>query len=837
MAHLRYFYIALCLLGLTVFAHASFDLDIDDDGKTEALTDGLLVIRHLFGFSGDSLNANATATDANRSDAASIETHLVDNKSSLDVDGDGSVEALTDGLLIIRELFGFSGDSLITGAASGSGTRVTGDSVVDYLKTIKDTDNDGYLDSVDAFVTDASEWVDTDSDGTGNNSDTDDDGDGVVDISDTFPLDSTESLDTDSDGTGNNADTDDDDDGLSDEEEASIGSDPLLVDTDADGVNDSTDVFPVDGSETIDTDSDGTGNNADTDDDGDGVADSSDAFPLNSSETLDTDSDGTGNNADTDDDGDGILDFYDIFPMDATKTIKVPAWDGFLISEEDPDSAMWVDGEYRRLTPSERSRIRTKSSKENFSRENYGLLFHRNIGFVEAVLEGPEASADAESWSFAVSDTMASGDFNGDGLPDVMVGHWLGKPASTWKPLIPVLVLVNQGNGRLEVDPCIFEDCKVPTAREMYLPKIVDFNGDGVDDFITLPTHDLSSPLLLLSSHEGLQDRSDSFAKTLAEFQFENANLNGHTFSVGDLNADGTLDLYVPDYIRNVEAPCSSTRPGCMGLTLLNDGKGNFSLGSTDFPFTGNVWGSDIHDFDDDGYGDILISLDDIDKNHIFFDEKHWKTESAMIMFGNSGGDYKQDIVYLPESPLGKNFIGLEFHLDDLDGDGLTDIMAIHTGDIQSQADFSGYYGGLAIQVLKNTGNRSFSDITGSFVDRSRLESLPLDRDGQALPSYYQYMDIDGDGDKDLWPISGQYGRVYYLREEDKFILAGSGGSVLDYRGTEGNCEYGCASTFYLGLAIDINQDGLVDFLQIEAGEGKNDGWYVSQLMTIKSPF
>ena len=87
MTHIKYLYIALCLLGLSVFAHASFDLDIDDDGKTEALTDGLLVIRHLFGFSGDSLTANATDTDANRSDATSIEAHLVDNKSSLDVDG------------------------------------------------------------------------------------------------------------------------------------------------------------------------------------------------------------------------------------------------------------------------------------------------------------------------------------------------------------------------------------------------------------------------------------------------------------------------------------------------------------------------------------------------------------------------------------------------------------------------------------------------------------------------------------------------------------------------------------------------------------------------------
>ena len=36
---------------------------------------------------------------------------------------------------------------------------------------------------------DASETVDTDGDGVGNNADTDDDGDGVGDASDAFPLD------------------------------------------------------------------------------------------------------------------------------------------------------------------------------------------------------------------------------------------------------------------------------------------------------------------------------------------------------------------------------------------------------------------------------------------------------------------------------------------------------------------------------------------------------------------------------------------------------------------------------------------------------------------------
>jgi len=56
------------------------------------------------------------------------------------------------------------------------------------------------------------------------------DSDGVPDSSDAFPNDNTEFVDTDSDGTGNNADTDDDNDGMSDTYEVAQGLDPLVDD-------------------------------------------------------------------------------------------------------------------------------------------------------------------------------------------------------------------------------------------------------------------------------------------------------------------------------------------------------------------------------------------------------------------------------------------------------------------------------------------------------------------------------------------------------------------------------------------------------------------------------
>jgi len=57
----------------------------------------------------------------------------------------------------------------------------------------KDSDYDGYSDSVDAFIYDETEWFDSDMDGIGDNSDA-------------FPNDSSENLDSDGDGYGDNTD-------------------------------------------------------------------------------------------------------------------------------------------------------------------------------------------------------------------------------------------------------------------------------------------------------------------------------------------------------------------------------------------------------------------------------------------------------------------------------------------------------------------------------------------------------------------------------------------------------------------------------------------------------
>lgn len=59
---------------------------------------------------------------------------------------------------------------------------------------------------MDRFPRDPGEWLDSDNDGIGDNSDDDRDGDGIVNVEDIFPDDPTEWADSDGDGVGDNSD-------------------------------------------------------------------------------------------------------------------------------------------------------------------------------------------------------------------------------------------------------------------------------------------------------------------------------------------------------------------------------------------------------------------------------------------------------------------------------------------------------------------------------------------------------------------------------------------------------------------------------------------------------
>ena len=104
-------------------------LDIDGNGQYDALTDGLLLLRGMFLLSGDSLISDAVASDAVYKTSGEVASRIDMLGDLVDIDGNGTVDALTDGLVILRYLFNLRGDVLINDVIASDATVKTAEDV------------------------------------------------------------------------------------------------------------------------------------------------------------------------------------------------------------------------------------------------------------------------------------------------------------------------------------------------------------------------------------------------------------------------------------------------------------------------------------------------------------------------------------------------------------------------------------------------------------------------------------------------------------------------------------------------------------------------------------
>ena len=102
-------------------------LDLDGNGSVDAATDGVLLLRALLGVRGSALTANALGVMATRTDPdviAALVATMAANQT-LDVDRGGAVSATTDGLMLLRMMLGMKGASVYAQALPASAQRRT----------------------------------------------------------------------------------------------------------------------------------------------------------------------------------------------------------------------------------------------------------------------------------------------------------------------------------------------------------------------------------------------------------------------------------------------------------------------------------------------------------------------------------------------------------------------------------------------------------------------------------------------------------------------------------------------------------------------------------------
>lgn len=410
-------------------------------------------------------------------------------------------------------------------------------------ESIPDSDGDNFVDSVDDLPDDPDEHIDTDGDGIGNNADADDDGDGVDDGSDAFPLDPSEWADTDNDGYGDNTDA--------------FPNDPdEWVDTDGDGVGDNGDVFPQDPTESADTDEDGVGDNTD-------------AFPNDPDETVDTDGDGIGNNADLDDDADGVVDTQDFTPLDPERT------EPYSLRFEGERSQDLINRVHVLRTSPTYLVIGGPQVGEDGSRT--GRVYVINLedvreldeldGEVDRVIQLGQVSRGENSWVLEgdsgggrFGDAVDSGDFDGDGQPELVIsasrhkatfldGEFQNASGAVFVVELSDLAGLDSAGDvtdhRVQISsiPSDSHSWRITggaseSVGQLNSIAIDDIDGDGLDDLL------LGAP-----GHEAIRDDATTLRVGAAYVLF------GSDFSDADA-ADGEVDrlISLPDAVEEAHA-------------------------------------------------------------------------------------------------------------------------------------------------------------------------------------------------------------------------------------------------------------------------------------------
>ena len=276
---------------------------------------------------------------------------------------------------------------------------------------------------------------------------------------------------------------------------------------------------------------------------------------------------------------------------------------------------------------------------------------------------------------------VAVGDFNGDGKQDLAVPNRI-VPDGT------VSILLGKARGNFGL-PLRFTGNIAPQSVV-----VGDFNNDGKQDLAVAQNSAPGSVSILLGDGRGRFGRPTNFS----------AGSNSDEIAIGDFNRDGNQDLAITSIFPN-------------GIeVLLGDGTGRFSVPTT-LP-TSAPNSVAVGDFNGDGKQDIAASNYDAatvsvmlgDGAGNFSPATNFATDgiSNAVAVGDFNGDGKQDLAVTGN-------VAAKYNASILLGDG--------TGNFDAPMDFrvGDYPGDIAVGDFNNDGMQDLAVTNGSSGDVSIL--------------------------------------------------------------------------------------------------------------------
>lgn len=326
-----------------------------------------------------------------------------------------------------------------------------------------------------------------------------------------------------------------------------------------------------------------------------------------------------------------------------------------------------------------------------------------NLMYLQGYGDGSfRASANYESPnSFgqnAFSFNVATGDFNGDGIPDVVAGERSNNGAPG--------ILVYLGNGDGTFSPGV----NYGDSPNLGYVAVADLNGDGRLDIVA--TDDAAGVVqVFMGNGDG------TFTPGAAYPTDTSGNPGPLDVVVGDFNHDGKLDLAI-----------ANGNTSSVGV-LLGNGDGTFgNLAS--YPVTGFVPQSlTAADVNGDGYLDLLVPAftDGPGAVGILLANNDNSGTFQAVSFVNLIGPYPQYVA-----------------VGDLNKDGKMDL-AVTVDDGPFLGD---------IEIALGNGDGTFGEVAD--IPSSALGTGSMN----TAPANIQMLDVDGDGNLDLVYVNDDYGSV-----------------------------------------------------------------------------
>jgi hypothetical protein len=214
---------------------------------------------------------------------------------------------------------------------------------------------------------------------------------------------------------------------------------------------------------------------------------------------------------------------------------------------------------------------------------------------------------------------IATADFNGDGILDLVAGEYYDSVAA---------ILLGNGDGT-------FREAGTYSACYAHGVAVGDFNGDGIMD-IAVSNAGCATVTVLLGNGDGTFTQSGVFNTA------SGAGDPPYSVAVGDFNGDGKLDL--------VTAGDQSDKISI----LIGNGDGTFQP-HVDYPTSSTAWKVVTGDFNRDGHLDVAVAGADGD----------------YVLLGNGDGTFLPAVLY-PFSPGASSPYMLTA---DVNGDGILDFV------------------------------------------------------------------------------------------------------------------------------------------------------------------